>query len=160
MTQANAHLERMTTKEGSNMSVTSKESFNISLPKGYSVLTESFAVQGANRRIESINRALKVKDFESNIFIEPEPDNDHDKNALMVVIKKKTLFSFRYFHIGYVPKELAEIICKYNLQYKIKIRILKRFTYENGNTAIIADFIGLHRFIGHKLGCELDNWSA
>jgi len=140
------------------MSITSKESFNVSLPTGYAVLTESFAVQGANRRIEDLNKALRVKDLQSNIHIEPEPDNDYDKNALMIVIKKTNLFSVSYYHVGYVPKALAEIICKYNLQYKIKIRALKVVTYNNGNTAFICDLIGQSKYIGHKLVCELNNF--
>mgnify|MGYP002700210403 CR=1 FL=1 len=70
-------------------------------------------VAGVSYRKPEVAKAFSGKQV--SLGLEAEPKNKRDKNALKVVAFKKGLFDTKKIHIGYVPKEVAEIIAEKNL---------------------------------------------
>ena len=138
------------------MSVRNKQTFNQSLPTGWTTLTQTFAVAGSNLR--SVTPALKVHDINSNIYIEPEPDNEYDTNALKIMINKQGLIFSKQFHIGYIPAELAQAVCKHRLQDKISIIVVSVISYDNGNKAVICQIIGQDKHITERIRKSLNDF--
>lgn len=148
-------------KKGLSMNSHDKHTYTQKpLPKGWAVFTLTFAVAGVTQRQDMIKTSLPIKDLEPDIFIEPEPDNEHDKNALKVVVRKKVFLKKTNFHIGYVPAKLADVICKNDLQNVVKLRITNLLTYENKKLVVICDFIGQSGFLDDKLRKQFDEWEA
>lgn len=124
----------------------SKQEFNPPIPTGWETFTLGIKVAGLSHRLDYAKVA-----FENNenpeVIIQPEPDNEHDKYALRVLLTKKGsffgLFSFNTdFHIGYIPKDLAVLIHKHRLKYILKARLRKVYAPGDYSMTIIIDLIG------------------
>lgn len=118
-----------------------KRTFDQPIPRGWGTYTRTFKVSGIHHRIKDVRVALE-NNQDPHIFLEPEPENEHDKKAIAIYIKKKVLFWNSNIHIGYVPAPFAAIIHKHQIQDFVRIRIRILFEYESGGMAVICDLIG------------------
>ena len=51
-----------------------------------------------------------VNDSNIQIFLEREPTNQYDPNAIKTIISVKG--SEKSYHVGYIPRDLAEYVCE------------------------------------------------
>lgn len=64
----------------------------------------TFTLAGANFRPKEAKEALSELSIDDEVFLEREPDNAYDSNAVMVIDPDSNL------HVGYVEKEVAKVI--------------------------------------------------
>ena len=139
------------------MSYSGKHEFNQSIPQGWETYTHRFNLAGSNHRLDMVKTALEGNE-DPNIFIKTEPDNERDKNALMVMVKRKMFFVFNPdFHIGYIPRPLAKILYQNKVQKIVKIRITHLNVHESGKVSVICDIMGPLNLYSDKLKTQTDN---
>ncbi len=72
---------------------------------------------------EDINECKKYLKINKKLYLEPEPDNINDKNAIKIIFKENN----KIFHLGYVPRYYCkELLDKLNkgIKYSVMIKSL------------------------------------
>lgn len=139
------------------MSHSSEHEYNQPLPEGWETFTLRFNLAGSNHLIDMVRAALEDNE-DPDIFIEPDPKNEHDKYALKVMVKRKMFFILKTdFHIGFIPAPLAKIIHKNGVKKIVEIRIRKLNVHDSGKVSIICDLIGPSKAYSDRLKTEIDN---
>ena len=92
-----------------------------------SKIGETFLVAGVGYRVEAVRAAYeRYLDGDERLLIKPEPTNEHDPNALKVILARK--------HVGYVPRT-AQDIYEEGAQF-----VVRRFTLDGlGNAKITIE---------------------
>ena len=70
-----------------------------------------------------INECKKYLKINKKLYLEPEPDNINDKNAIKIIFKENN----KIFHLGYVPRYYCkELLDKLNkgIKYSVMIKSL------------------------------------
>jgi len=117
------------------------ENFSIPIPDGYRVFFREMEVAGISfRRKQAIN-AFSGKQV-IIISLEKEPSNKHDKNAIKIIVTKKGLFRSKKLHIGYVPREVAEVISKIEVTGKLLPRLTNAWVGDEGGVSVRFDILG------------------
>lgn len=139
------------------MSYSGKHDYDQPIPDGWETFTLKFNLAGSNHRLDMVKTALEGNE-DPNIFIKPEPDNEHDRNALMVMVNRKMFWMFNTdFHIGYLPKPLSEILYENRVQKKVKIRITRLNVHASGKVSIICEIMGPSGIYSDRLKEEIDH---
>ena len=84
--------------------------FKQPLPRGWRLLTDEMEVAGVQHRLDDALSLLKGNQL--SFDFEADPGNEHDANAIKVIGKKHGLMGVKRFHIGFVPREVAELIAE------------------------------------------------
>ncbi|MDD5299818.1 MAG: HIRAN domain-containing protein [Gallionella sp.] len=107
------------------------------IPQGYQIYKRMLNVAGI--WFYKHDASLFIRDKCQTLELEREPDNPKDKNAIRVIGITPTS---RYF-IGYVPKEISEVLVKLDLLNKVEPRLDR--TYHGGEDYVDIRFqiIGL-----------------
>lgn len=138
----------------------SKQEFNPPIPTGWETYTLGFKVSSVEHRLEFAKVAFENND-NPDAIIQPEPDNQRDKHAIQVLIPKKGsffgLFKFNTdFHIGYIPRQLAELIHEYDLQHILRARLRKLYVSADSSMTIIIDLMGPSRLYLDEIKKDID----
>jgi hypothetical protein len=126
--------------------------FDNPIPPGYQIFAAP-PVAGMNHRKDSVVRFAQGDN--QDLAIERDPDNPHDRNAIKLI---GVLGTTRY-HIGYLPKELAEQIAATELFDSLKVRLTRIYIGTD-------DYIEIHYHIlgpkpeKRKFDSFLDNQPA
>ncbi len=115
-----------------------KQRFKIAIPKGYRIYFNQMEVSGTH-----FHQKDTIKAFSNNkmqMIIEDEKDNEHDKNALKIIITNK---DNEKYHIGYIPKEISKIIAEDKLLDYIAPRLKYINFYNQDNLIVEFDILGL-----------------
>jgi hypothetical protein len=115
-----------------------KQRFKIAIPKGYRIYFNQMEVSGTHFHQEDTLIAFSSNKVE--MTIEDEKDNEHDKNALKIIITNK---DNEKYHIGYIPKEISKIIAEDKLLYYIAPRLKYINFYNQDNLIVEFDILGL-----------------
>lgn len=92
--------------------------FDNPIPPGYQIFATP-DVAGMNHRKDSVIRF--AHGYSQDLAMESEPDNPHDRNAIKLI---GVLGATRY-HLGYLPKDLAEQIAATGLYDSLKVRLTR-----------------------------------
>jgi len=128
--------------------MSASERFKIPIPDGYRIFFGEMDISGVNYRKNNATKALLAKKV--SFGIESEPKNKADKNALKIVAFKKGLLGTKKLHIGYVPKDIAEIIATKELNNNLIPRPKEVWLGDKGGIKITIDILGLKKEY-HKL---------
>ncbi|MCO7225764.1 HIRAN domain-containing protein [Pleionea sp. CnH1-48] len=115
--------------------------FKPPIPKGYRIFYSEIDVSGVGFRKKAIHKTFSSSNPE--FYLESEPHNKHDDNAIKVMALKKGWFRTKKFHIGYVPKEVAKEIADKDLFDKLLPRIRNLWLGDRGGVKIYMDILGL-----------------
>ena len=115
--------------------------FKVPIPKGYRIYYYDFDVAGVSYNIDALNRVIKKGSLTFELM--PEPDNEHDKNAIKVQARRKRfLFGEAVEHIGYVPKEIAANIAKLEGNFELLPRPISLWIGDRGGVTFVMDILG------------------
>jgi len=119
--------------------------YKIPIPDGYRIFFGEMEVAGiAHRKTEAL-QAFSGKGV--SLAVEAEPTNEYDVNALKVIAFKKGFFRTKKLHIGYIPKETAEIIKTKNLNNQLLPRLKELWVGDRGGFIVRIDILGLKSLI-------------
>jgi hypothetical protein len=106
-------------------------------PDGVQIFIQRVYVAGVHPR-SGIDEFLAGSDI--SLALEREPQNPHDRNAIKVIGILKTAFSTRRFHVGYVPREIAQQIVERGFWGRVgaDLRMVECGDYKN----VIFDLYG------------------
>ncbi len=80
-------------------------------PEDHQIFVTQFEVAGVFYRPADLRVFAKLTDPE--LFLQPEPSNKFDRNAVKVCGKGKRFWIFQTtVHLGYLPKDLAALVAK------------------------------------------------
>ena len=115
--------------------------FGIEMPKGYRIYYHEFQVAGTGYRKDALSSVIKKGSVTFELM--PEPENEHDRNAIKVqAIRKRFLFGDKIEHIGYVPKELAADIAKLESRFVLLPRPKTLWIGDRGGVTLTMDILG------------------
>ena len=113
--------------------------FKIPIPIGYRIYY-GIDVAGVSRRLDALSRVLKKGSVTFELM--PEPENKHDKNAVMVQAKRNGFFGMKTELIGYVPKEVAADIAKLEGEFELLPRPVSAWVGDRGGARLTMDILG------------------
>lgn len=128
--------------------MTANRRFSTPIPKGYRIVFREMKVAGVFYRQRAAAKAFLGRSC--SLFIEPEPGNMYDKNALKVIVKTKGIFLTRRHHIGYIPREVAAIIATRKLNHDLLLRLKNIYVDKCGIINVYIDILGL-KSENHKI---------
>ena len=108
--------------------------FKIPIPKGYRIYY-GIDVAGVSRRLDALSRVLKKGSVTFELM--PEPENKHDKNAVMVQAKRNGFFGMKTELIGYVPKDQGNIAFCVRVTGKRTSFRVRRAAYQTNQELLI-----------------------
>lgn len=101
---------------------------------------KSVSISGVGYKKDNIAKAFSGKTV--TLYCQPEPTNKHDKLAIKVIAERKGWFFTKRYHIGYIPKEIAQKISKSNLSDRILPRLKETWIGDHGGLKIYIDILG------------------
>jgi len=106
-------------------------------PDGVQIFIERVYVAGVHLR-SGIDEFFAGSNI--SLALEREPHNPHDRNAIKVIGILTTVFSTRQFHVGYVPREIAQQIVERGFWGRVgaDLRMVEWGDYKN----LIFDLYG------------------
>ncbi len=110
------------------------------IPEGFQIFEERLEVAGVSfRKTDAISFAKS-----SNTWLELERDigNKHDKNAIKVVGCSKGFFGTKRRFIGYVPKDVSELVVTNGFWGQVKPRLLKTYVGSGDFVEILFQLLG------------------
>lgn len=113
--------------------------FKVPIPKGYRIYY-GIDVAGVSHYIDALDKALSKKTVTFELM--PEPDNSHDKNAVMVLAKWKGFFGMKSALLGYVPKKVAADITRLNGEFVLLPRPVSAWFGDRGGARLTIDILG------------------
>ncbi len=106
-----------------------RTNFDIEKPEGYIYYESGLSVAGITRRQSECKRCLKQAGERAYLYLEAEPNNAHDRNAIRIMGKGG-------FHLGYVDKETAAEIAQDGILSELLIYPKSAYITKEGNLLI------------------------
>lgn len=111
-----------------------------SVPEGHQIWADRLEVAGIQHRKASATRFVQGKG--QRIEFEREPDNPHDSNAIRILGFWKSWFSEKSDHIGYMPRDVAQVIADLDVFDTIHPRLARTYLSRNGHVQVFFQFTG------------------
>ncbi|MDZ4709397.1 MAG: hypothetical protein SH818_13445 [Saprospiraceae bacterium] len=111
------------------------------IPEGYMIFEERLEVAGIQFQK---NAAMSFSQNTEGCWLEleQEEDNKYDKNAIKVIGCRKAFLGNKRYFIGYVPKEISQLIIEGGYLEIVKPRLLKTYVSENDFVEILFQLLG------------------
>ena len=110
------------------------------IPDGLQIFEERVEVMGIKYRRDDARAFAGGRGLA--LELERELDNPHDKNAIRVIGRRKTLFGSKRHFIGYMPSGLAARIVEGNYYKFVAPRLLKAYIGDSGYVEVLFQILG------------------
>lgn len=117
-----------------------KERWKIEIPEGCRVFEREFPVAGVQHHKENFFKIVKKGNVE--FWMQPEPSNPHDPNALAILGSRKSFFGRMEKKIGYVPAEIASQLGDAKVSDKVVLRPKALYISDDGYIDLKFDLLG------------------
>ena len=113
---------------------------NIPIPKGYRIFYQEFEVAGVEYSADNLGKVLAARTV--NFYLEPEPANLHDANAIKIVAIIQGILWAKRRHIGYVPREIEAKMANRGAKRYLTLRLKNTGIGDRGGLSVTMDILG------------------
>lgn len=115
------------------------------IPDNYCIYVSQAEVMGVHHRKTIVSTFCKATG--QDVFLEPEPDNYHDCNAIKIIGTWDSFFWKRRRLLGYVSRDLAKQIHDDGLEGVVRARLLKTYLGNDGYVEVFYQLIAPREFV-------------
>lgn len=110
------------------------------IPEGYQIYEDRLTPAGISFR--KTHAVAFASSSDGWLELEPEPGNQHDKNAIKIIgCTKGILWTKRRF-VGYLPKEVSKNIVGRGFLTLIRPRLINTYIGQDGYVEILFQILG------------------
>lgn len=113
--------------------------FKSPVPKGYRIAVNEFPIAGASRYSVGIEGMMGKRELE--LYLQAEPDNKHDANAIQVWCHGRGWFLRRLEMFGHLPRELAAVVAESGLVDELVPRLKRIWVGDRGGAVVEIDLL-------------------
>ena len=115
--------------------------FKSSIPVDMKMIEYDIEVSGVNHRYYNVKKFAQRS--KRRIYLEREPDNKHNLNAIRVIGESKGWFFEVKKCIGYVPADVAKQLVATGLEDIVKPQLRFIWIDNKNHMAVLFDILGL-----------------
>ena len=114
--------------------------FKPPIPKGMRIFEQGVSVAGVKHRF--YDAKMFARRSNQSIYMERDPNNQHDPNAIKIMGKSKGWFFEVEKCIGYIPAGLAKLIVSKGMEERVQVRLREIFIGDREYVGISFDILG------------------
>lgn len=117
-----------------------EKTYKQGIPSGYQILIGGLKSKGSSFHVRDIAKVMRHN--EVTFYLEAEPKNKADKNAIKIMATYKTFFAGnRVKMIGRIPKEVSTCIAEHDLHESLALRVHKLWVGDSGGAVAELDLL-------------------
>lgn len=110
------------------------------IAEGYQIYEDRLTPAGISFR--KSDAAAFARSSNGWLELEPEPGNQHDKNAIKIIGCTKGVFWTKRRFVGYVPKEVSKNIVGQGFLPLVRPRLISTYSGRDGYVEILFQILG------------------